>query len=60
MSGIAQLNLKLIFRFYLKCIGVPWWLSGLREFTAVAQITAVACVLSLAREFPHAAGEAKK
>ena len=33
---------------------------GLGIVTAVAWVTAVACVLSLAREHPHAVGTAKK
>ena len=56
-----QEPLVLVFKKFLS-LEVPWWLLGLRipVVMAVAQVTAVAWVLSLAWEFLHVVGMAKK
>ena len=39
---------------------MAWWVKDLMFVTALAQVTAVAQVQSLAWELPHASGEAPK
>ena len=41
-------------------LGVPWWGLGFSIVTAVALVTAVVWVRSLAQEFQNATGTAKR